>query len=192
MKILIDTLEYGVVDVSDDVNRGTLTLKENALANLDLTLLNHRRKYDGIFTPNDIISVQLKRISWLPVLTGYLSEVPYVSVFPRAIQLNAKCSLKKLRNWPWDPGTGPSIELLYRQSGNASGEVDGGIRTKVMDLLKVVGQWPADKIHIGQIPSNWVDRLLPLYEKLQQQVDAPPDVLGRVGVANGTSPSSEG
>jgi hypothetical protein len=49
------------------------------VSTLSFTLQNVRRKYDGIFTPNDRVIVMLKRITWLREFTGYLNAVPLVT-----------------------------------------------------------------------------------------------------------------
>src|SRR5258706_8693453 len=90
----IATARHGIVDATEDLVSGSLTLTENQLGNVSLRIMNHRRKYDGVFTPNDRISIQLKRVGpYLQVLSGYLNQVPFFSIYPRTIVLTASCTL---------------------------------------------------------------------------------------------------
>lgn len=189
---MIETLNHGILDVSEDISRGQVILTENQLASLNLVLVNHRRKYDGVFTPNDIVHVDLKRVAWLPTMTGFLNNVPFFSVFPRSCVLSASCSLKRIKHRPWDPGAEASVGLLNSVSGNAIGQVDGGLRDKVIAVLTTVAQWPQEKIHIGQIPNNWMEKMQPLYEKLAEQLNMDPNYIGGSGVVNGSNLAAEG
>jgi murein DD-endopeptidase MepM/ murein hydrolase activator NlpD len=161
IEVLIATRKNGIVDVSEDLTRGQLTLTENAMHSLDFGLLNSRRKYDGIFTPNDRIAVKLKRLVWLQVFAGYLNTVPLVSFQQRSIQLSASCSLKRLAYTPWDPGLAESqalIEITNSPNFDARA-LDGGLSDNVVKLLTTVANWDKSQIHIGALPSGWLDTL---------------------------------
>lgn len=193
LQILIDTLGNGIIDITEDVMSGSVTLEENSPSKLEVTFLNQRRKYDGVFTPNDIIVLRLKRLNWMPVFTGYLNSVPYFSTYPKAVNLTATCTLKRLTMQVWDQGSEASSNLLRNASdGNQADQVDGGLRDKIMAIMEQVAGWPRYQIHIGQIPSDWVDRLNPLREKLAGQIGANPYSVGMSGVANGTNATASG
>src|SRR5690606_34346890 len=117
VRILIDTLGHGIIDVSEDIASGTLTLTEHQPSTLSVTLLNHRRKYDGVFTPNDVVHVQMKRVAWIPVFSGFLDQVPYFSVFPKNITLKATDTLKRLKYRPWDMGSPAAVNLMMWAGG---------------------------------------------------------------------------
>lgn len=106
--------EYVTIDVSDDNSDGDVALNENQPHSVQFTLINHRRKYDNLFTPNDRIVIQMRRINWLQVFAGYLSQVPLFSAHQRSITLTAECTLKRLRFFPFDPGSVAWTELLNR------------------------------------------------------------------------------
>jgi len=163
VRIHIATASYGVLDVTDDLVRGSVSMTENDMGSLQITLGNHRRKYDGVFTPNDRISVQMKRIAWVQVFSGYLNEVPKFSIYPRAVSLAASCTLKRLQNTLWDPGSGAAYSLLSTKSSSTA--TDGGVREKVEALLTTVAGWPSDHVHIGALPNLW-------YAKAQKIADA--------------------
>ena len=90
---VVQTLHDGLVDISDDITDGSLSLVENGSHSLRLTLNNPYRKYDGVFQPNDRIVVQLKRINWLQVFSGLLTSVPLYSTIPRPVRLSADCNI---------------------------------------------------------------------------------------------------
>lgn len=163
VRVRIATANNGVLDVTDDLVRGSVSMVENDLGSLQITLGNHRRKYDGAFTPNDRVSVQMKRISWVQVFAGYLNEVPKYSFYPRNVSLTASCTLKRLQNSPWDPGSDAAYSLLSTTSSSTA--LDGGIREKTYALLTEVGGWSPKNIHIGALPGLW-------YTKAQKIADA--------------------
>jgi len=84
-RVVISTANDGDIDVSGDLANGRVDLNEDAPSHASFTLINHRRKYDGIFTPDDRITLQLKRIAWLLTFSGYLDDIPYYSPY-RSLQ----------------------------------------------------------------------------------------------------------
>ena len=57
----------GVLDVSEDLVEGTMVRRSDGVSTFDFSLMNQRRKYDLVFSPNDRIVVMMKRITWLRV-----------------------------------------------------------------------------------------------------------------------------
>ena len=174
-----------MLDVSDDLTRGSVQSSENDISKVSLTLANHRRKYDRVFTPNDRITIQMKRISWVQVFAGYLDEVPFFSVFPREVPLSASCTLKRLVYRPWDPGSVAAINLLNTTSSIT--DVDGGVRDKMFALLTDVAEWPAANIHIGALPSAWYDKAKAIGEALASRVTLTLDDLGLGNITSGST-----
>lgn len=164
----------GIIDVSEDLTEGSLTIREDAPSTFSFTLINPRRKYDGVFTPNDVISVQMKRWKWMPVFSGYLDEVPYFSVYPRNVTITATDTLKRLKYRLWDPGAEESVSLLTWASGtNSRGKTDGGIKRTITKVMTDVAKWPKDTIHIGALPPAWYKKTEPIREKVMAQIDEP-------------------
>lgn len=197
VRVLIDTERYGILDVSEDLKQGNLALAENQSSKFNFSIINHRRKYDGAFAPNDRIHVQMKRINWIPVFSGYLDEVPMFSVYPRTISLRASCTLKRLKMRYWDIGAQASVTLLnsasLSQGNNQFEQQDGGLRDKVIALLTEVGEWPLHSIHIGRIPEGWSTKMEPLFESLSQELALESTgALGTGGSISGSSVSSIG
>lgn len=195
VKMAVSTVSHGVIDLTDDLVRGRVTLTENALSSIDITVANHRRKYDGVFTPNDRFFIQMRRVGpYLPILSGYLNKVPKFSIYPRSVNLTGSCTLKRLQYHPWDPGAFESWLLIHNldQSEDPANEVDAGIKGIVMTLLTQVGQWPADSIHIGRLPANWFTTIGDVFSKVQDRIAVNAAYLGDSATINGKSVSHAG
>lgn len=145
-----------VIDVSDDLVSGTLQRRSDGVSTFQFTLSNGNRKYDQVFTPNDRIVVQMKRVTWLPIFTGYLNSVPLVTVYPKDVNIEASCTLKRLQYWYWDayaPETQNMVRAALSGPGASSGELSG--IEAILSILENVTRWPRNKVHIGLVPSNW-------------------------------------
>mgnify|MGYP000920300325 CR=1 FL=1 len=182
VSILIDTASRGTIDVSDDIISGDLVLNQDAPHNLSVRLENPRRKYDGLFMPNDRVVVRLKRLRWLQVFAGYLNSVPFASVWPRAVDISASCTLKRLINTFYDPGAIETANLMAQfatssavrgstpQAGTQS--ADGNLSERAKVMLTEIVQWEAEKIHIGRLPPDWWEKVSGLYEKISPELVA--------------------
>jgi hypothetical protein len=155
VKVYIDTQDHGVIDISEDLVDGTLARRSDGVSTFNFDLQNARRKYDGIFAPNDRIVVMMKRISWLRVFTGYLNQVPLITAWPQTVSMAASCSLKRLQYWYWDPGTAAAQNLVAQALTAMKGADDGGVSNAVLSILNSVVGWPASNVHIAGIPQNW-------------------------------------
>lgn len=192
-RVVISTANDGDIDVSGDLANGRVDLNEDAPSHASFTLINHRRKYDGIFTPDDRITLQLKRIAWMLTFSGYLDDIPYYSPYPRMVPLTATCTLKRLQMRQWDVGSQAAVDLLNTTiASNSLTNSDGGMKAVLMALLTQVAAWDNDKIHIGSIPPDWYSRVAKVGDQLAQ---AFPDWFGTLGgnpSIAGTSPLSSG
>jgi hypothetical protein len=191
-KIYISTAKNGILDISDDVTGGTIVRRSSGVSSLSFTLQNARRKYDGVFIPNDRIIVMMKRLAWMRVFTGYLNAVPLVTAWPMAVQITASCSLKRLQYYYWDPGLAASQTLVANAMTSIKNPDDGGTANAIITLLQTVAGWPAANTHIAGIPQEWltwaykiaknVQADLAQADQLAQQFYA---VLGANGVVSG-------
>lgn len=106
-----------VIDVSEDIISGSVNRKVNDFSTARLTLRNlpvpgsphgkyTQRGSTQVFLPNDLITIWLQRVAGKPVqvFTGYLDEVPMFEMYPRAVELSATCTLKRLAYGWFDPG----------------------------------------------------------------------------------------
>ena len=151
-KIYISTEKNGILDISDDVTEGSIVRRSAGVSSLSFTLQNARRKYDGIFIPNDRVIVMMKRLTWMRVFTGYLNQVPLVTAWPMAVNLTASCSLKRLQYYYWDPGLASSQTLVTNAMASTKHPDDGGTANAIITLLQTVAGWPAANTHIAGIP----------------------------------------
>lgn len=165
--VYIDTIREGRVDVSADIESGSVNRVLNTVSTADLTLANPNRKYDNLFTPNDRIVIFLKRIRWVQVFAGYLNTVPYRSLVPRSVNLSASCTLKKPQYHFWDPGTPASVDIV-RQDRAFESEQDGGMKTRAERLLTKVVGWDPRKIHIGAVPDKWMEHVTAIQNSVEE------------------------
>lgn len=193
-----------VLDVSDDLVSGRLTRRVDGVSDFQFTLLNPRRKYDQVFTPNDRIVVRMKRVAWMQVYTGYLNQVPLLTAWPRNVTLTSSCSLKRLQYWYWDPESAFTQQMIMDALSAARGTgmtSDGGMTNLVLSVLKNVVGWPESKVHIAKIPDDWfkvaykiaeeVDETAAESDNLAQQFFQNLGGAGTVGTTGGTASADD-
>lgn len=169
IQIRIATAKHGIIDVSEDCVSGGIVLSENALHTFNFALLNQKRKYDGVFTPMDRISIRMKRLRWMQIMSGYLTKVPHLTAFPGSVQVTGECSLKRLKNYFWDPGTTHSQLLLGDLQSGLGAENDQGLKDLFVRLVTDVTDWPAEKIHVADIPGDWFSAMKPVLESVEYE-----------------------
>lgn len=146
---------HDTFDVSDDITQASIN-RRLGVSSASVTLSNHRRKWDGTFSPMDKIVIYLRRVGPpLLVFSGYLDSVPAFSTFSGPVRLRASCTLKRLQHWMWDPHSQAGAEILMRGIDEDSGVTDGGIAQRTADILHEVGGWPKNAIHIAAVPDKW-------------------------------------
>lgn len=161
IKVHVETTA-GILDLTEDIANWQVQLRENGVHVFSFQLQNAQRKYDGRLLPMDRISIQLKRLAWMQVMTGYLNDGPIFQAWPGTLDMTASCTLKIPQFWPWDPTTATSGALMakYLASVNGLTQADSVAGDKnlsklvVESLAQVVG-WPRSRIHIGQVPNTW-------------------------------------
>lgn len=189
LKIYISTQNNGILDVSEDITQGSMVRRSSGVSSLTFTLQNARRKYDGVFIPNDRIIVMMKRLAWMRTFTGYLNAVPLVTAWPMAVQFTASCTLKRLQYYFWDPGLPASQALIAQALTATSNPDDGGVANAVTTILQSVVGWPAANVHIAGIPQGWLKWAYKIAKNVQAEL-AEADALAQqfyaVLGANGT------
>jgi hypothetical protein len=191
VRIHISTQAHGILDVSDDVTSGSLELRQDEPHSLQFRLLNQRRKYDRIFTPNDRVTVQLKRIRWVQVFSGYLDQVPYFSAYPRAVSLSATCTLKRLQFTYWDQGAPDTVGFLQdfmRYTG------DDAFASRAYAVLThpEIGRWEPSRVHIGRMPPNWAGQITEIMQEDLAEAQVPNTLLGSMPIISGGTIASTG
>lgn len=167
-----------VIDISEDLASGDMILRTEGVHTFQFDLQNPQRKYDGKIKPMDRIIVSMQRLGApIRVFSGYMNVGPVYSVWPRVLSLSASCTMKRLQYWYWDSGAADSAALINQMGAQISGTSgtaatpsgsaaqpstnagqtsgDGGMRDLTLAILDKVVGWPASKVHIGAIPSDW-------------------------------------
>ncbi len=167
VEVLIYNHEGRVIDLSDDVISGNLQLTENEAHAGSMMFANERRKYDGLFWPNDRIVIRMKRVKWLPILTGYLTSVPWFSVYPANVNITFSCTLKRLHKTLFDEKS-PEYWRFHnaRMGGRDLVQTDSGLGRLLTDFLVEVAGWNQDTVHVSELPSDWVTGIAEVYRKL--------------------------
>jgi cell wall-associated NlpC family hydrolase len=192
VKVIIAASASGqILDISEDIESGNMTLRQNNPHGLNLTVSNPNGKYAGLFTPDDRIIVQMKRISWLQTFSGYLDKVPYFQAYPSSVNFSATCTLKRLKFHFWDPNlstTADFIRTAYNNGFNdgATGiqdETDAGMKAALIQTLTHIVGWDVNKIHIGGIPQDWITKLGPLFDQEEASILSNPGVSTTAAIA---------
>jgi hypothetical protein len=179
VKVYIATQNHGIIDVSDDLVDGSMVRRSDGVSSFSFSLQNTRRKYDGVLAPNDRISVQMKRLKWVQVFTGYLNRVPLLTAWPRVVHLTSSCSLKRLQYWYWDSHAEASQAMIRQaltDAGKDNGVSDGGMTNVVLTILKKVVGWPESKVHIGKIPGAWFSVVEGLAKQINAELDGADEI----------------
>jgi hypothetical protein len=175
-----------MIDVTDDIENGTLTINENSYHLLNFVLSNRGGKYTGVFTPNDRIVVQMKRVNWLQNFSGYLDSVPYFTTYNKSVSLSAECTMKRIRFHWWDPGYQQTLNFLASALTNQTTTPDAGMSKVIQNMLTGIIGWDAGEIHIGSIPSSWLAKIVPLWSDVEAQLSQAYTSLGGLVVAGAT------
>lgn len=153
----------GTIDVSPDIVRGAVGLKENSASSLAFTLANHGLRYNRLLSRMDRVTVYLTGPRGeLQVFSGYLDTVPYLQAYPGTIDVRATCTLKRLLHHWWNPGLPESVALFDQMSanlgteGDGQGQTDTGLGSLLRNLLVQIGGWPESQVHIQNFPQQFL------------------------------------
>lgn len=167
-----------LIDVAEDIIDGSITVApcsgQEGGSTLSFTLLNNRRKYDGVFTPGDRWVIYMKRIRWLKVMSGYLTSVPYFGVYAPTVALSGQCRIsKKFMYSLYDPGSVAFDELMLDTFGEVDGEApDTGLADRLVTVIESVTGLPRAQMHVGGIPSDWASMVDGLLAELDQDLQS--------------------
>lgn len=154
---------YKYYDISDDITDFSITLNTDGCSTFSITLQNVKNKYDGVFTPMDTIVIWLTKSERYQVFSGYITNVPMFTLYSGPVTIKGKDVLWRLQSLYWDSGLLASRELVTFQSAETNDQ-DGGYWRAAVNVLSAVCGWPADKISIGQIPSDVIEWALSMYD----------------------------
>lgn len=144
VRCYIDTEKNGILDVSEDLcGSATMVRRVDGVSTWDFNLMNARRKYDGVFTPNDRIIVMMKRITWLRTFSGLLNTVPIKTIWPQEVPLSSSCTLKRLQYFYWDPANTNTQTMIAAalSNGTTATNSEGGVMAALLEILTKVAGW---------------------------------------------------
>ena len=150
-------------DLSDDITRFTVNLKTDDSSDFILHLKNEGEKYTGLLMPMDKIAIYLSKADRYQVLAGYVTKVPMFMLNSQPVTITGKDVLWRLQALYWDSGLLASRELVTFQSAESSDQ-DGGYWRAAANVLMSVAGWPAERISVGQIPSDVIEWATSMYQ----------------------------
>ena len=154
---------YKYYDLTDDITDFSVTLNTDGCSTFSLTLQNVGGKYDGAFKPMDAIAIYLSKANRYQVLAGYVTKVPMFMLNSQPVTITGKDVLWRLQALYWDSGLLASRELVTFQSAESSDQ-DGGYWRAAANVLMSVAGWPAERISVGQIPTEVIEWALSMYD----------------------------
>lgn len=165
-------------DVSADIESFSVSRGTSRISTCTFTLSNKYQKYDRKLMRMARIVVFLKRTRWLQVFSGYLDTVPYETIVPGPITIEASCTLKILENTYWDPYDFNNRVLLpgvFSDSNDmtaSEGQEDGGAGRGVMNVLTKIAKWNEERVFIQRIPQEFLYYAAALQNSAQLDPDA--------------------
>lgn len=104
----------GILDLSEDIINGSMTLRLNGVSNFSLTLQNPHRKYlDTSLSSMDPIVIYLTRVKRMLAFSGYIDVAPVDQIFPEPVTITGSCTLKRLLYTYWNPQLPYVEQFLY-------------------------------------------------------------------------------
>lgn len=199
--VFVRTQSGEVVDLSPYVVSCSVNRKLNQVSTASVSFRNPNRiftnfsytdvsgnqRFDSRFKPQDPIIIVMTRLRNYPVqvFTGYCDTVPYLSLYPGVVQLEASCTLKRLLYTYFDPGLPFFMEFLvdkgWAQFGSGStntifnpkamasqGPKDSGLGALLESILVEIGNWDKKNIFIEDLPENIVEQISKLYDDIEE------------------------
>jgi hypothetical protein len=181
----VQTAANGIVDVSEDIMSFTINRQVNAPSTAQVVLANNNFKYTPgsnssppfskppVISTMDQIVISLKRETYYQVFTGFVTYAPVVTLIPQPIILDCVCTLYKAQQSYWDSGALdlqniiPGILFDYSDRTASTTYADGGVGQGIVNLLEKVCNWTGNDIHIGPIPTTWINNANTLYSQMQ-------------------------
>lgn len=176
-------------NISDLVVSGNVTRKVNQVSTAEVTFRNPNRIYtkpgNPVFRPMDAITIFLQRLPGCPVqvFTGYLDSTPYFQMYPGTATMTASCTLKRLMHTYFDPGLPFTRTFMAKygwfpdadnsmsnrqrdkdQKGQPVDQVqDSNLSELLFAVMKNIGNWTDDTIHVEKLPDRLLNRISDLY-----------------------------
>ena len=141
-----------VVDVSQHIISGSVTLALNQTHMIQFTLANPDGRYTNVFLPNDKIVLFLCRNKPVQVFTGFLNSVPVRTARPnKEVSFTGSCTLKHLATYYWDPWLQIHRDYFQRQTPEVA----------LKYVLTQIAGWKEDNIDLQPLKdTEWFKRMI--------------------------------
>lgn len=168
--VFVATEKYGVQDLSNYVTSFNLSRRVNAPSIFSMTVDNKYGRFDRTIRRMDRLVVFLKRLSYVQVFSGYITEAPWETVVPGDVTISAECTLKRLVHTYWDPYATQSQDFFPMHLDRAWSTEDGGAAASMFLLMTIVAGWDEDKIQIQRIPKEWLDNAVNVLTTVRNEI----------------------
>lgn len=153
-------------NLSDDVERVSVSMRENAVAECTIKIQNKNGKYMNVFLPMDRVTVfATKRDRRQQLFTGYISSMPRYQMYTNSFEMKCYCMLYRLQRLYWDP------DLLTSGWALGYANAQGSWEAVLLNLLIDVADVPASNILIGSMPDSVIEWARALYAAKQTEYD---------------------
>lgn len=186
-------------DLSDDVTNCNVSRNSGAASTASVTLLNHSGKYNGVFSPFDLITVAAtKNGEPIKLFTGYMTDVTRWTLYEQNFSISAKDCIYRLERLYFDPHLQAMRELMAREYSGT--DLWGGYGSEIYKLLNVVGGMSPRNIIIGEMPTgviSWAKEMYVAqksdYEQSEQIVqDMFSSIMSSSGMITGSAANMSG
>ena len=110
-----------IIDVSDEIISGSISLRLNAMSEAELTLQNKHGRFvrtgvsGSMISPMDQIVIKMSRVGQPEnVFAGYIDESPHYQLYSGPVTIRASCILKLLQHTYFDPGVMAMAGMFYK------------------------------------------------------------------------------
>ncbi len=110
-----------IIDVSDEIISGSVSLRLNAMSEAELTLQNKHGRFvrqgnsGSMISPMDQIVIKMSRVGEpFNVFAGFIDEAPHYQLYSAPVSIRASCILKLLQHTYFDPGLMAVGNMFYK------------------------------------------------------------------------------
>jgi hypothetical protein len=156
-------------DLSADVVSCTVTRNMDAESTFELTLANRLHKYNGLFTPMDLMTILAnKNGERTKLISGYMTSVTKFTLYESNFEIKGKDTLYRAKQLYFDPHLDGTYKLFANENSNNS--TWAGYSGYLRKLLCTVGGWPDSQLMIGEMPGDMVGWAQKLYAAQQSDL----------------------
>lgn len=168
VEVIIQTMNDGIIDVSEDVQKCSVTRKTDAVSSASITLTNYSNyrngRYNSVIHVGDRIHVEfIKNSTKIPAFTGRVFQVPVMSFNEGSYTFLAYDIINDLQYMYWDPYSTAALKR-YTLSGPKltewaakKGYNDSGIGVALKDFMTAkdgVCHLPSAAVKIAKFPDT--------------------------------------